>query len=128
MARVTEVRQYQGQSNWSVFHNPAASAQATISKALVAGKKHVCTSISATLSAVAAQTLIQLNLRDGATGAGAIIWSDQVVLPIGAVYRLNLSGLDISGSLGTAMTLEFSGAPVTTNVESVAMTGYDVDG
>lgn len=114
-----------GPVDWSVNNNPAASAQASASKAAAPFLRHVCTSISATLSAVVAQTLISLNLRDGATGAGAILWSKQVVLPAGGVWEVNLTGLAIPGSANTPMTLEFSGVPVATNVESVAMTGYD---
>jgi len=114
-----------GPPDWSINSTPAASAQATCTKAANAAFAHVCTSISATLSAVTGQTLIQLNLRDGASGAGTILWSKQVVLPAGAIWEVNLTNLLIRGTNGNAMTLEFSGAPVATNVEAVSMTGYD---
>ncbi len=63
---------------WSVNHVPAAATLATISRAAgAAGVRHVCTSIDAALvlPAAANQAAITLNLRDGATGAGTILWS-----------------------------------------------------
>jgi hypothetical protein len=37
---------------------------------------------------------------------------------------LVVSGLNIVGSLNTAMTLEFTAAPAATNFETVALTGH----
>lgn len=114
-----------GPPDWAVNNTPAASAQATVTKAAVAGFAHVCTSISATLSAVVAQAAVQLNLRDGASGAGTILWSKQVILPAGGVWEVSISNLVIRGTNGNAMTLEFSAAPAATNLEAVSLTGYD---
>lgn len=114
-----------GPTDWSIFHTPAVATQPVATKAAVTAQKHVCTSISATIAAVAAQGLIQLNLRDGITGVGTIIWSKQVALPVGGVWEVNLTDLSIPGSIGNAMTLELSGAPAATNYGSVALTGYD---
>lgn len=114
--------------NWSVTHTPAAATQATITKAAgAAGVRHVCTSISATLATIgtAQSTDLQLNLRDGATGAGTILWSRSIVLPTNAVWNVDLSGVNIVGSAATAMTLEFDAANATASFASVAMTGYD---
>jgi hypothetical protein len=114
-----------GSQDSTAFSTPAVSTQATASLAATgATMRWICTSISATLSAVAAQTIIQLNLRNGASGAGTIIWSKQVILPIGGVWEVDLTDLSIPGAYGAAMTLEFSGAPVATNLEAVALTGY----
>src|SRR5687767_14605001 len=113
--------------NWSVNHTPAAATQATITKAAgAAGVRHVCTSISATLATIgtAQSSVILLNLRDGATGAGTILWSKQVALPANAVWNVDLSGLTIVGSAATAMTLEFSAANAAASFASVAMTGF----
>lgn len=118
--------------NWSINSVPAAAAQATISRAAGgAGVRHVCTSIGAVLIIPPAvnQSLIQLNLRDGATGAGTILWSQQfgigAALAAGGQQQVNLSGLKIVGSANTAMTLEFSAAGVATTAQSVALTGHD---
>ncbi len=116
-------------TTWSVAHTPGAAAQATITKAAGgAGVQHICKSISFALAVdgTNAQTAIQINLRDGATGAGTILWSltlkKQATEPITVVH---ITGLDIPGTANTPMTLEFSAAGVTGSVESVSMTGYD---
>jgi hypothetical protein len=114
-----------GPTDWTVVSTPAVSTQATATKAAQAGMAHVCTGIFASLMAVAAQTIILLNLRDGATGAGTILWSKQYVVPINGVLDINVPDLSIKGTIGNAMTLEWSAAPVATNYEAVTMTGYD---
>lgn len=114
-----------GPTDWAVENNPAITTQASASKAAAPALKHICTGISWTLSAVVAQALIQLILRDGATGAGNILWRKQAIIPAGGIWEGNISDLVLPGSINTAMTLEFSGAPAATNLESVALTGYD---
>lgn len=118
---------------WSVTHTPAAATRATISRAAgAAGVRHVCTSIDAVLviPETVNQPLIQLNLRDGATGAGTILWSRNFgvgsALAGGGQQEVSLTGLSIPGSAATAMTLEFSAAGAATTIQSVAMCGYDV--
>jgi len=114
-----------GSQDTSAFSTPAVTTQASASLAVAgATMRWICTSISATLSAVVAQALITLNLRNGASGAGSILWSKQVILPAGGVWEVNLTDLSIPGAYGAAMTLEFSGAPAGTNLEAVALTGY----
>lgn len=110
---------------WSVPHTPAAATQAIASRAANASQRHVCTGIYAVISAVAAQAGIQLNLRDDATGAGTILWSQTIALPVGGIAIINISDLNIPGTLNKAMTLETSAAPAGTNFASVSLTGYD---
>lgn len=119
--------------NWSINHTPAANTQATISRAAVASQRHVCTSITARLTAAIATTsgAVTLNLRDGATGAGTILWSQSLQVGGAASItvetdKIEISGLSIFGSVNTAMTLEFSAAGGASTVESVALTGYTV--
>lgn len=118
---------------WSVVHAPAAATQATASRAAKAGFRHVAQTVTATLAAgttvPGAATQVTVNLRDGATGAGTIIWSAQIALPatIAATAQpIILSGLNLVGSVNTAMTLEFSGAGATNTFEAVTLTGYDI--
>lgn len=113
-------------TDWSITHTPVAATQATISKGAVASTYHVCTSISFMVAvAGTAQTLIQVNLRDGATGAGTILWSMSILKTANeAPTFVTISGLSIIGSVNTAMTLEFSAAGVADSVQSVALTGY----
>ena len=115
---------------WSVVHAPAVNNQATASKTAVAGQRHVCTSITATLvadgtggSAVSGSVV----LRDGATGAGTVLWQAAMAFAGTANTAANpivISGLNIVGSTNTAMTLEFSAGPGTHSQQAVTMTGY----
>ena len=66
-------------------------------------------------------------LRDGATGAGTVLWSLQVSLPVNTTWSFMLGGLNIIGSAATAMTIEtVAAANVAASFASVSMTGYDV--
>lgn len=114
-----------GPGEWAVTHEPAVSAQASVTRAAgAAGVRHVCRSLAFSLAAVAAQTIIYARVRDGATGAGAILWSCAFVLPAGTSDRVVVSGLNLVGSAATAMTFEFSGAPVATNFQTAAGSGF----
>jgi hypothetical protein len=68
----------------------------------------------------------QLNLRDGATGAGTILasWVLGVQAAIDATTIFALGGLEIIGSPNTAMTLEFAGIAGAGTIESVTLTGH----
>lgn len=117
---------------WAINNVPAAATQATVSRAAGgAGVRHVCTAIDATLiiPPTVNQPAIQLNVRDGATGAGTILFSRQfgvgAALAAGGQQVVSLAGLNIVGSAATAMTIEFSAAGEATTLQSVAMAGYD---
>lgn len=110
---------------WAVNSEPAVSTQATATKAAGgAGVRHVCRSLHFSLAAVAAQTIIYARVRDGASGAGTVLWSQGVIVPAGSAVTIQLSDLNIVGSANTAMTFEWSAAPVATNFETAGGTGY----
>lgn len=111
---------------FNVVNTPAAAAQATITQAAAgAGISNICNRISASLATVATAqaAAVQLNLRDGATGAGTILWSKTFSCGTTAMVTVDVTGLYIVGSPNTAMTLEFSAAPVAGAFESVALGG-----
>lgn len=115
---------------WAINHTPAANTQATITRAAgAAGVRHVCRSITVSLIglAAAAEATVLVNLRDGATGAGTILWSTRLLVTgtTGSETGVTLAGLNIVGSAATAMTLEFAAAGGANTFESVAMTGFD---
>ena len=118
--------------NWAVTQAPAAATPATATRAAGGGAiRHVCTSICARIVATGTAPTaanVQVNLRDGASGAGAILQSWALALQAVAGDRdaVVLAGLNIVGSANTAMTLEFAAAGGANTVESVAMTGYSV--
>lgn len=120
-----------GPGGWSIIHAPAANAQATASKAAgAAGVRHVCTAISATFVAsttAPAAVQVTVNVRDGATGAGTVIWTAVMSLPAtggASAAPVQLAGLNIVGSAATAMTIEFSAAGGANTVEAVSLSGY----
>jgi hypothetical protein len=116
--------------HWSVVHQPAANVVATATKAGSAGVRHVATGLYADLVAGAvapAAAATAAVLRDGAAGAGAIIWAQQVSVQAIAGDRDNIEIADenIVGTAGNAMTLELQAAGGANTVESVTLTGYD---
>lgn len=115
-------------STWSVTHTPATNTQATASRAAGGGTvRHVATSVTAcfaTDTAVGAGPF-NANLRDGATGAGTVLRTWIFNFPVAEQGGcVDLSGLNMTGSANTAMTLEFTAAGGANTVESVTLTGY----
>jgi len=112
---------------WSIQHTPAAGVQATITRAASAGVKHVATAISVVLVGGAAGETgpVYVYLRDGASGLGTILWGATLRAPTANSVPISLTGLNIPGTAGNAMTLEFAFAPAATTLESVALTGYE---
>lgn len=113
---------------WSLPHTPAVGVRATITQAAAPNARHVCKAISATLAVAVADVGVAgvlVNLRDGATGAGTILWSKRlaVVDVAGGVSQVQIAGLNIVGSENTAMTLEFAAAPGGASFEDVTLTG-----
>jgi len=115
-------------STWSRTNTPAANTQATASIAAGGGTvRHVATSITWCLATDTATAVgpIAINLRDGATGAGTIIRSWYVNISLAEESRcVDLSGLNMTGSANTAMTLEFAAAGGAATLETVSFTGY----
>jgi len=112
-------------STWSVT-NSANAGTPSASKAAGGGTvRHVATSISICVGAAGtAQPVVQVNLRDGATGAGTIIRSWQLAAPANDSACNDLSGLNMTGSANTAMTIEFAAATAAATQASVNLTGY----
>ncbi len=117
-------------ARWSVNSNPVVSTQATASKAAGgAGVRHVvdCISFSTGATTAPAATALTVQVRDGATGAGTIIWERRVVAAAstGTFNEFATCGLNLIGTANTAMTIEFS-ALLTNLFESVSLSGYSV--
>jgi hypothetical protein len=112
---------------WTSNHTPNAATQATITKtAGGAGVRHICYGITATIACgTTAQTPLTVYLRDGATGAGTVLWSATISAPANGVGGICITDLNIVGSANTAMTLEFSGAGVADSKQAVTLMGYD---
>lgn len=111
---------------FKLFHAPAAATQATISApAGAAGVRNIATFISFIIVTVGtAQTILSVVLRDGATGAGTVLWQKQFILPVNAVLSESITLPHLQGTAATAMTLEFSAAGVAASVQTVSLAGY----
>lgn len=119
-------------TTFSIFHNPAAGSQATITQAAGgANVRNVATGVcfSAGSTTAPVLTALTVNLRDGATGAGTVKMTFEVIIP--AATGQNVAPICIQlpqpiiGSVNTAMTLEFS-AGLANLIESVSLQGYTI--
>jgi len=115
---------------WTISHAPAANTQATATKAAGAtGVRHISECILVTLTAGAvAPVAVQVTfvVRDGASGAGTIIWQGTMALTVsagGSAPPIQLCGLTLVGSPATAMTIEFTAAAGINTFETVALKG-----
>lgn len=114
-------------NQWSVQNTPAVTVQATITKAAVAGVRHICDSITASIACGAtAQTPINVVLRDGTSGSGPVLWSAQLSAPVNSFASISETGLGIPGTAGNAMTLEFTGGGVAASQQAVTLAGNDL--
>ena len=127
----TGVRLEEKSSRWSVVSNPAAGSQATASIASEASVRHIvdCVSFSASAGVAPALTALTLNVRDGATGAGTVIWTWTIEISATTgqdVVPHSICGLNLVGTTATAMTAEFS-AGLANLSESVSISGFNVN-
>lgn len=124
---VSNVELVTAPGEWTLTNAPVAATAATASRAAGGALvRHVLKSIQASLNAVAAQAApVVAVVRDGATGVGTILWQDRLMAPVGFTDRVSVDGLNIVGSLNTAMTVEFTAAPAATNFETISASGYD---
>lgn len=118
----------QGLSTWGINNSPTSGTQATISKAANTSFRHVATCVSFSAAATTAPTATQLNinLRDGASGAGTVLHTWVVAAPatVGTHLLFSQCGFNLAGSVNTAMTVEFS-AGLANEFEAVSLSGYD---
>lgn len=115
-------------NSWHINNVPVVATAATISQAAAgAGVKNVCTAITVSISSTAAPTAgaVQFVLRDGATGAGTILWTVKLSIPAvaGNAQCLTIPGVWFEGTANTAMTLETVAAPAAGTFATVSMSG-----
>lgn len=123
---VSNVQLVTNPGEWTLTNAPAAATIATATRAAVAGVRHILKSIQASVQAVAAQSApLLVVVRDGATGVGTILWQDRLLAPIGFNDDISVAGINIAGTTGNAMTVEFTTAPAATNFATISASGYD---
>jgi hypothetical protein len=115
-------------SEWTIISNPAAATRASaVLAAGGAGVRRVMDGFTVSVSPVAAQGHLLLQIRDGASLAGVIIWELGMIVPLAAGSLVfGLSDLGLIGSANTAMTIEFNVAPAAGNFQRVNALGYNV--
>lgn len=114
-------------SFWTVTHFSNAG-QSTISRAAATGRRHVAVALTACLNTAAATAHSNfVDLIDGATGGSSYLWHAILGTPAAAgnTQCIYLSGLNIVGSVNTAMTLEFATSPGANTNSTVTLHGYD---
>lgn len=113
-------------STWSITNTQTGAAQATVSKAAGGGTvRHVATGVTICGGDTVVAAPRQINLRDGATGAGTIIRSWWIgISVINDTKCIDLAPINMTGTANTAMTIEFAGAGSATSSSTVTLTGY----
>lgn len=119
-------------SRFTVNSAPAAGSQATASIAAEASVRHVATGICFSSGSAVAPVLtsLQVNLRDGATGAGTVLITFEVEIPAStgvdtAPFCTQFTG-GIAGTTNTAMTVEWS-ASLANLKQTATLIGYNVN-
>lgn len=109
----------------SVSHAPAAATVATIASEApnLQNEQIVVQGISATVTsdAAAESGALDVVLRDGATGVGAILRRWTLRANTGTVDKVVENGLNIAMTPGNVATLEFIAAGPGTSIERVNM-------
>jgi hypothetical protein len=110
----------------SVVHQPAAATVASASVVGIGGR-HIGTTCTVYISTVAAQPDIVVNLRDGAAGAGTVLWTGRVTCSIssGDTCKVQSPPLNAIGTASTAMTCETATAPAAGNLATATLTYHD---
>jgi len=117
----------------SALNAPAAGTAASASVAANATARHVidCIDFSSVSSGAVTAANVTLVIRDGASGAGTILWQKNFAIATAAaasVQEINqqgFCGLNLVGSTNTAMTVEFS-AGVANAPQTVNFSYYNV--
>jgi hypothetical protein len=111
---------------WNISNRPAAATKATVTKAAgAAGVRHVVTGFAFTIACGAtAQTPLQVDVIDGATGGTTRLFSGTIAAPVNGVGVVALSCLSLIGTAATGLTIEFSAAGVAASVQAVSLWGY----
>lgn len=121
-----------GPGNFTVATSASMSQIAVASISAFAGIRHICTGFAFSVASGSAaptipSTPVRVVVRDGGTGAGTILHDLSVSMTAVAgqmVGPFSFTGLNLVGSISTAMTVEFTAA-ITSAWQSVNLIGFD---
>jgi hypothetical protein len=113
-------------STWVVTNTQSGAVQATVSKAAGGTTvRHVATDVTICRGDTAVAAPVLVHLRNGASGVGTILRSWVIGISTANESKCeNVTGLNITGSANTAMTLEFAAAGSATSISTVTLAGY----
>lgn len=113
-------------STWSVIDTDVGATQSTATKAAGGGTvRHVATGVTICRGDTAVAAPALAHLRDGASGAGTILRSWVIGVSTTNESKCeSVTGLNMTGSANTAMTIEFAAAGAATSTSTVTLTGY----
>lgn len=111
---------------WTINDRPSAGSPASATQASPAasangGQQVRLRSIQVSLSGSSAGT-DEVVVRDGPSGTGTIIWSDDLSVAANGTSMVFLTGLDLRASVGNPLTVEFVDG-VTSDQENVNAQG-----
>ena len=107
------------------YPDPFFGMELKFPSALTGGAATLYAEVSGTGGPAPSQ--ISVVVRDGASGVGAVLWATQMALPSVAGQAsppIEIGGLAITGTLGNAMTVEFTAGGGPNTFETVAFTGF----
>ena len=117
-------------TNFTIVDNPAAGVAATIAQAAgAAGVRNYLQKLQATVAAPvgAAVAPVNVHVRDGLTGAGAILWSGALSAVNDTAAKLEVAfDPPIMGTAATAMTIEFAAASAAATIQGISGQGFSL--
>ncbi|MFH1010992.1 MAG: hypothetical protein V1784_07140 [bacterium] len=117
------------ENGWQMSDQPAVATQATVTRVAAVGIRHALTSLQAIVSAAAGAAVVPtlIYIRDGATGAGAILWAGSLAAAVSTTEEFAINFTQpIIGTAGNAMCIEFAVAGAAGSQETIAGQGYDL--
>lgn len=109
--------------DWAVTVAPAAGVQAVLTRAGVPGTRQVLHCVTASMASTgAAIAALQVQVLDGAT----MVYSFFMACLAATSQTVHLPGLNIVGSDGASLTVQFNVGPGVGNFQSASMSGTDV--
>ena len=117
-------------TRWEIDHQPGTGVLASVTKAAAPGVIHTADYFHFSFlqnNAAPVVAIVSTYLRDGASGVGAIIWATHLGVPATNGAHDDVTAgplLGQKGTIGNAMTVEFSAAAATM-IEDTVLIGYD---
>ena len=114
-------------NQWTAVSAPATAAQATVTEAAIGGVRHTLVSIvGSVVQTGAVAVALDVFVTDGVNCSATRLWAGSIAVTnvAGNTANIGISGLQVTGTSGNAMTACFNAGAAGVN-EAVTMTGFD---